>query len=144
MGSLCMWWHQDCHAIGDTAKTSPRVPSIAAHIAILTLIIIQVIPSRQIYVANDNPSLITSDPSVLLLVAISRIPCMQLTMFPTLKTCIATGAGAFHTSTNFETGCKLPEFSDIVVRARVNQFSTIDATSSRSLISNSCCRCHQR
>jgi hypothetical protein len=36
-------------------------------------------------------------------------------MFPTLKTSKATAAGGFLTSTDFETGSKLPESSGIVV-----------------------------
>jgi hypothetical protein len=58
----------------------------------------------------------------LLLAAITGIMCAQPVMFPTLKTCKATAAGAFLTCTNFETGFKLPEFSVIVVSARANQY----------------------
>jgi len=46
--------------MGDAAKISPRVPSTCAHNAILSLLIIHIIPSRQIYVAIDNPSLVPS------------------------------------------------------------------------------------
>jgi len=46
--------------MGDAAKTTPRVPSTSAHNAILSLLIINIIPSRQIYVAIDNPSLLPS------------------------------------------------------------------------------------
>jgi len=60
MGSLGMRLHRDCNAMGDTAKISPRVPSTCAQNAILSLLIIHIIPSRQIYVAIDNPSLIPS------------------------------------------------------------------------------------
>jgi len=55
-------------------------------------------------------------------------------MFPTLKTCKATAAGAFLTGTNFETGSKFPEFSGIVVSARANQYSTKAPSSFWSLI----------
>jgi len=46
--------------MGDAAKTTPRVPSTSAQNAILSLLIIHIIPSRQIYVAINNPSLIPS------------------------------------------------------------------------------------
>jgi hypothetical protein len=61
MGSLGTRLHQDCNAKGDAAKTSPRVPSTCAQHAILFLLIIHIIPSRQIYVAIDNPSRVPSD-----------------------------------------------------------------------------------
>jgi len=70
---------------------------------------------------------------VLLLVAISGMTCAQLTIFPTLKTCKATAAGAILSCTNFETGSKLPEFSGIVVSARANLYSTKAPSSFRSL-----------
>ena len=46
--------------MGDVAKISPRVPSTCAQNVILSLLIIQIIPSRQIDVAIDNPSLFPS------------------------------------------------------------------------------------
>jgi hypothetical protein len=46
--------------MGDIVKISPRVPSTCAQNAILSLLIINIIPSCQIYVAIDNPSLIPS------------------------------------------------------------------------------------
>jgi len=60
MGSLGMHLHRDCNAMGDSAKTSPRVPSTCAQNAILSLVIIHIIRSRQIHVAIDNPSLVPS------------------------------------------------------------------------------------
>ena len=51
---------RDCKAMGDAAKISPRIPSTYAQNAILSLQIIHIIPSRQIYVAIDNPSLVPS------------------------------------------------------------------------------------
>ena len=51
---------RDRKAMCDTAKISPRVPSACAQNAILSLLIIHIIPSRQIYVAIDNPSLVPS------------------------------------------------------------------------------------
>jgi len=46
--------------MGDTATISPRVPSTFAQNAILSLLIIHIIPSRQIYVAIDNPLFVPS------------------------------------------------------------------------------------
>jgi hypothetical protein len=46
--------------MGDAAKISPRVPSVCAKNVILSLLIIHIIPSRQIYVAIGNPSLVPS------------------------------------------------------------------------------------
>jgi len=60
MGSVGTHLHRDCNAMGDAAKPSPRVPSTCAQNAILFLLIIHIIPSRQIYVAIDNPSLVPS------------------------------------------------------------------------------------
>jgi len=51
---------QYCKAMGDAAKISPRVPSTCAQNAIFSLLIIHIIPSHQIYVAIDNPSLVPS------------------------------------------------------------------------------------
>jgi hypothetical protein len=55
MGSLGTRLHRDCNAMGDATRTSPCVPSTCAENAILSLLIIHIIPSRQIYVAIDNP-----------------------------------------------------------------------------------------
>jgi len=60
MGSSGTRLHWDCNAMGDAVKISPRVPSSYAHNAILSLPVIHIIPSRQIYVAIDNPSLVPS------------------------------------------------------------------------------------
>src|SRR5258705_5400808 len=60
MGSLGTRLHRDCNAMGDAAKISPRVPSTCAQNAILSVLIIHIIPSRQIYVAIDNPSFVPS------------------------------------------------------------------------------------
>jgi len=60
MGLLGARLHRDCNAIGDATKISPRDPSTCAHNPILSLLIAQVIPSRQIYVVIDNPSLMPS------------------------------------------------------------------------------------
>ena len=46
--------------MGDTVNISPRVSSPVVQNAILFLLIIHIIPSRQIYVAIDNPSLVLS------------------------------------------------------------------------------------
>jgi len=50
--------------MGDAVKTSPCVPSTCAQNAILSLLIIYIIPSRQIYVAINNPLLILSVSSL--------------------------------------------------------------------------------
>jgi hypothetical protein len=60
MGSVGTLMHLDRNARGDVVKISPRVPSICAQNAILSLLIIHIIPSRQIYVAIDNPLLVPS------------------------------------------------------------------------------------
>jgi len=60
MESLGTRLHRDCNAMGDFVKISPRVSSICAHNAILSLPIIHIITSRQMYVAVENPSLIPS------------------------------------------------------------------------------------
>ena len=60
MGSLGTCLHWDCNAMGDAAKISPCVPSPCMQNAILFLLIIHIIRSRQIYVAIDNPSLVPS------------------------------------------------------------------------------------
>ena len=60
MGSLGTRLHRDCNAMCDAAKTTPRIPSTRAQKAIISLPIIHIIPSRQIYVGIDNPSFVTS------------------------------------------------------------------------------------
>jgi hypothetical protein len=46
--------------MGDGGNISPPVPSTCAQNAILSLLIINIIPCGQIYVAIDNPSLVPS------------------------------------------------------------------------------------
>jgi len=60
MGSLGTHLHRDCNAMGDAANISPHVPSTCAQNAILSSLIIHIIPSHLMYVANDNPSLVPS------------------------------------------------------------------------------------
>jgi hypothetical protein len=60
IGTLGTHLHRDCNAMGDTAKISPPVPSTCVQNAILSLLIIQIIPSHQINIAIDNPSLVPS------------------------------------------------------------------------------------
>jgi hypothetical protein len=55
MGLLGMRFNRDCNAMGDAANISSRIPSTCAKHAILSLLIILIIPSRQINVAIDNP-----------------------------------------------------------------------------------------
>jgi len=133
----------DCNVMGDMSKCSPRVPSICAQDASLSLLIIHIIPSRLICVGIDNPSLVPPSP-VLLLVAPSGIWCAQLTMIPTLKTSKPTAAGVILNCTNFETWSKLRKFWGILVSARANQYSTKAPSSLWSFILNSRCSCHGR
>jgi hypothetical protein len=51
---------RDCKMMGDTVNIAPWVPSTCGQNAILSLRIIRIIPSRQIYVAIDNPSFVLS------------------------------------------------------------------------------------
>ena len=60
MGSLGTHLDQDFNGMGDAAKTTPHVPSSCAQYAILCLLIMHIIPSRKIYVAMDNPTLVPS------------------------------------------------------------------------------------
>jgi hypothetical protein len=60
IGSMGTRLHRDGAEMGDAANISPRVPSTCAQNAVLFLLIIHVIPSRQIYVAIDNTSLVPS------------------------------------------------------------------------------------
>jgi hypothetical protein len=46
--------------MGDAGNMSPRVPSTCAQNAILSLLIIHIIPRRQIYVAINNPLFVPS------------------------------------------------------------------------------------
>ena len=45
--------------MGEVAKISPRVPSTYAHNAILSLLIVHIIPSHQINMGINNPSLVS-------------------------------------------------------------------------------------
>ena len=60
MGLLGTHLHQDHNAMSDSARISPRVPSTCAQHAILLLLIIHLIPRRQMFGAIDNPSLTPS------------------------------------------------------------------------------------
>jgi len=60
MGSFGMRLHRDCNAMGNGVKTLPRINSTSARNAILSLVIIHIIPSHQIYVTIHNPSLVPS------------------------------------------------------------------------------------
>jgi len=129
--------------MGDAANISPRIPSTCAQSAILSLLIytsFQV--ARSMWLLTIHCSFHPSP--VLLLVSISGLTCMQPTIFPRRKTCKAMADGPFLTCTNFEMGCKLPEFSRIVGSARANQYSAKAPSSLRSLIFNSRCSCHGR
>jgi len=120
MGSLGTRLHRDCNAIGDAAKTSPRVSSTCTQNATVSLLIIHIIPSRQINVAIDNASLVlsVSRPTTSSYIWKYMRAADDVTHSENLK---ATATAAFLTCTNFETGSKLPEFSGIVVSARAKQ-----------------------
>jgi len=51
---------QDCKEMSNARKIAPRVPSTCAQNAILSLLIIHIIPRRQIYVAIENPLFVPS------------------------------------------------------------------------------------
>jgi len=51
---------RDCEAMRDSSKISFRVPCTFAQNAILSFQIIHIIPSREIYIAVDNRSLVPS------------------------------------------------------------------------------------
>jgi hypothetical protein len=59
-GSWGTHLHWDYNAIGDVAQNSPHDPFTCRQNAILSLLIIHIVPSRQIYVASDNSSLAPS------------------------------------------------------------------------------------
>ena len=58
--SLSLLIIRDCKAMGDAVKITPRTPSTGTQNAIVSLLITHIIPSRQIYVAIENPSLVPS------------------------------------------------------------------------------------
>jgi hypothetical protein len=60
MGSYCTSLHRDCNGMGDIAKISPCIPSTCAPNEIPSLLNIHIIPSCQIYVGINNPSLFPS------------------------------------------------------------------------------------
>jgi len=64
MGSLGMCWHPDGNGMGDAAKISRRITATCVQNAILSLLIIHIIPGRQIDVAMDDPLLIPSVSSL--------------------------------------------------------------------------------
>jgi len=63
IGTVGTSLHQDCNALGDTAKISPHVPSTCRQNAILLLLIIHIMPTRQIYMSIDCEFLVPSDSS---------------------------------------------------------------------------------
>jgi hypothetical protein len=106
--------------MGDAAKLSPRIPSTCAQNAILSILIIHIIPTRQIYVAIDNPSLISSVSYfstssdlwnyVRAAHNVSHAENWQ-----------SNGCRCFSHMYKFETGSKLLVLSGIVVSAMANQ-----------------------
>ena len=143
MCSLGTRLHRDCNAMGDAMKISPRVPSTCMQNGILCLLIILIIPSRQIYVAIDSPSL---GPSVS-----CRTTGTYLWYYTPAADNVShtehlqsSGWQCFVTWNTFQMGSKLPEFWGIALSARANQYSTKAPSSLRSLILISHCSCHGR
>lgn len=95
--------------MGHTAKISPHVPSSYVQHAFLSVQMIHIIPSFQLYGAIDNSSLVPSG-SCHTSRTISGITCVQPTIFPMRQSCKAMAVSVFFTRTNFEPGFKLPEF----------------------------------
>ena len=174
MGSQGTRLHRDCHAIGDTAKISRRVPSTCGKNAILCLLIIwdckvmgdtadisARVPSTCAQYTNLSLLIIHIIPTCRIYVAIdnpSFIPSVSCLITGSYlwnnvrtadnifhtKNLQSNGYGDFLTCTNFETGSKLPEFSGIVVSARAFMFSMKAPSSFWSLFLNRCCSCHGR
>jgi len=140
MGLLCKCLHWDCNGMGDPAKISSRVCSSCVQNAILSLLIIHIIPSCQICVAIDNASLILS----VFCHTTSSYLWNYLSAAENVSHAENLLAGAFLTGTNFETESKSPEFLGIVVSAKANQSSTNAPSLFRSVISNSHCSCDGR
>ena len=84
--------HRDCNAMGHPVETSPCIPSTSAHNAILSVLLIHIIPSHQIYEANDNPSLVPS------------IPCLTTTSY--LWNYLRTACNVSHTEHLQLCGCQ--------------------------------------
>jgi hypothetical protein len=108
-----------------------------------SLLIIHIVPSRQIYGAIDNASLV---PSVSCLTTMRYLwnTVRAADNISHAENLQSNGCQCFLTCTNFETGSKLPEFSRIVVSARSNQYSTKAPSSFWSFIFNSRCSFHGR
>jgi len=60
MSSLHTGLHRFFNAMGDPAEISPCVPCTGAQNAILSFLNIHIVPSHQIHVPIDNPSLVSS------------------------------------------------------------------------------------
>jgi len=129
--------------IGDTEEISPRGPSTCVQNATLSLMMILIIPSCQIYVAIDNLSVVCS-------VSCHTTRTYLRNYFRTaddvfhIEKLPATAAVDFLTCTNFEKGSKLPQFSGIVMSAKANKYSTKAPSSPRRLFLNSLSSCHGR
>ena len=70
--------------MGDAAEISPHVPSTCVQNAILSLLIIHIIPSRLIYVAIDNSSLVQSVSCLTTSSCIWNYVCVVLATVPFL------------------------------------------------------------
>jgi hypothetical protein len=58
MCSFGMCLHRNCNEMGKAANNSPCIPSTCLHSAILSLLILHIIPSNQMCVGIDNPLLV--------------------------------------------------------------------------------------
>jgi len=141
MGSLDTPLHRDFNAKGDTVKISPCVPSTCVQNAILSLLIIHIIPSRQIYVAIDNPTLVPSVSCVITGSYLWIYVCAADYVWPA-ENLKSNCCQCYLTGTNFETKSKLPKVSGIVVSTQATQYSTQAPSSFRSFILNSHCSFH--
>jgi len=143
MGSLGTRLHRDCNVMGDAARISLHVPSTCAQYAILSLLIIHIIPSRQIYVGIDNTSLILSVAWLIISSDLwNDLPAAHnISHAVPVQNNDCQGCSHF---TILKMGCKLPGFSCIVVCRRPHQYSKKAPSSLRSVILTCLLRCPGR
>ena len=125
-------WTQSVRAIRDTpvadysapgVNTTRRAHSTYAQNAILSLLIIHIIPSRQIYVAIDNPSLV---PSISCLTTSSYLwnyvrAADNISHAENLQ---SNGCWCFSHSYTFRDGNQVSQVFWYCGSARANQYST--------------------
>ena len=112
MGTLGISLQQDYNANSDVVKISPRVPSTCTQNAILSLLVIHIVQSRQIYVAVDNPSLVPS------------ISCLTTSSYLWIDVCAADHVS--HAENLQSNGCQcfshLDKFQDEIQVTRVFRY----------------------